>query len=1345
MRLKTYSFVCCLVIILVLSAQGKNGYSQSTSFEIIEQDARSVTYELSIDWKKPFKASLDSAEVSTLVPGAMHAAVGSRLELSEQVALPTLDIPQIEVIQSRYDEVQLVADADYAMLVEELSQPPASVHGLGTYRKQASISLVARLLHYDAASQVLRRYRALRIRLTYASAGSFVSNGIPGIATTPSKNGHLAVENSVLADGTILKVAITREGMYRIDRAFLSDAGLDPDTIDPDNVLILGNGGTALPAANSAERPVDLMQNPAFAVGGGDGVFSDNDAVIFYGKAPNGWTYDEEVERWTHYVNPFSNENYYFIKIAAEEGVRVGESSFPSFSNPQRFDQVEGRLFVDFDEFNWSKQNGSGLTWVSKPINAVGRLDILVDSLPGGFAGGEVQYRARTAIRSNPAALAYFNSPTGQIGSARAGSVGSDETDPSARISEIGFTDEVPQGQGLSLNMTLQQRANSPLAALDWLRATYQKQLIAQSGILRFSTPAETSGELEFLLSGFVNTPQVWDVTEPGQIRNLGVSSSGDGYLVRIEVAPGQSPREIIAFIEGAAARLDGAQALRINPQNLHAVQEFPDFVIIAPEPFLPYAEELAAMRRNEGLSVVVTDIAKIYNEFSGGLVDMRATRDYLRFLYDRAPTDELRLKYVLFYGDGHFNYRELGEDGVTLVNWIPPYETVDSFVPDDTFTSDDYFGLLDEEEGEWEYRNFGSPSPIGPLPTYQVDRLDIGIGRFTVQTEEEARHVLDKVKRYENPETFGSWRTRYTFIADDDLTGLSGSTNEGDLHLQNADVVAEFVKEDFPQINLKKIYASSFQREFRNGFKIPTAREEIISALEEGSLLVNYSGHGGEEGLAQEGIFTAEDAKNLSNLDRLAIFLTATCSFGWWDLDSYQSGAEELLLNPEGGAVALLTTVRLVYTSERDWELNLGLNLQLARDMFEATETGEFYRLGDILRRTKNTRVGLQGNNRKFNLLGDPTLRVGIPNATRRMEVESINGVNLDEQNGQLRALDRVSMQGRVIRQDGTLDDTFSGIAELTIFDAERQVPIENPRFINPPFYTVREDLIWRGDVQVEQGVFEANFVVPKDISYSNLPGRMSMYAYSKDEHIVGFSESFNVGGTADNPPNDALGPEISLFLNDTTFVAGGMTSPDPRLIVKLFDESGINTVGAGVGHELLLTINDNAEEAVDVGSNFRSEANSFQRGTVEWDLSDLPTGDNALSVRAWDVLNNSTTATLDFFVAEDEDLLLRNVYNYPNPTSGQTRFAFEHNQPIGTSANIEIRIYTLAGRLIRSIEVDEPLPGGVLQIPWDGRDEDADMLATGVYLYKLRVEVDRPDSGRQISEKIEKLAIIR
>ncbi|MEM8484074.1 MAG: type IX secretion system sortase PorU [Bacteroidota bacterium] len=1346
--MKKYIALLFLVAGLVLPGMVPNiAFGQQTSIVVLDEQATQTTYEIKATWMQSLKAAMDSSQSVSLTNRSAYAAVAGTFDVSEMLRLPTRAIPQVSVLASDYDEIALPLNVASDSVALALEGTPVYVSSPGTFRKAPVASLNFRLLTYDRGAGTLKRYRRLVVRVSHPQ-GNNVATGYNGTNTgfTAGRrdpivfNAHLAVTESVLAEDGVIKFPVTRDGIYRIDRTFLSEAGLNPDTIDPDRIQIFGNGGAPVPELNGDERAADLLQNPVFSRGGGDGSFDDADVVLFYGAATTGWTFNAEDEAWEHYVNPFSVQNFYFLKVGAEEGVRVEAPAFPDYPDATVFSEVTGRLFVDFDDFNWSKQNGSGLTWVSSPIDPTGRLDIVTDSLPAGFTGGDVLYQGRVAIKSNPSAFARFSNGETQLGQVRTGTVRAGQEEPSARLAETTFTETVASGGRLNLSMTLEQQPNSPEVALDWMRAFYPQTLAAQNGIVRFATPAGASGRLEFVLAGFGAPPQVWDVTNPDEITRLGVSGSGNAFRVQLEV--GTTPRELIAFAEQSAVTLDGSQITPVAAQNLHGLTDLPDFVIVTPAIFKPYADELAAMRTAGGLNVRVTLIEEIYNEFSGGLVDMRAVRDYLRFVYDKAPTDAQRLKYALFYGDGHFNFRNLGGDAIGLSNWIPPYATVDSFTPDRTYTSDDYFGLLDEEEGAWVYRGFGIPSVGGAL-TEPVDRMDIGVGRLTVQNEEEAQVLLEKIKHYENPVTYGAWRSRYTFISDDGPTGLSGTTDDKDLHLQNADVVAELVKGQFADVNVKKIYASSFDRIFRNGFKIPGAREEIINSLEEGTLLVNYSGHGGEEGLAQEGIFTAEDAKELDNYDRLAIFVTATCSFGWWDLANYQSGAEELLLNPNGGAVALLTTVRLVYTSSDINSLNVGLNRQLARDMFEADDEGRPRRLGDVLLLTKNTRVGLQGNNRKFNLLGDPTMRLGLPG--RNVAVTEINDVAVDGEQAQVRALDKINIKGEVQTLNGTIDDSFNGVVDLTVFDAERRVPIDNQQHLATPYYTVRQDLIWRGQVQANSGAFNATFVVPKDISYSNQAGRLSVYAFGDNSHALGYNENFLVGGTSANPPNDNDGPQITLFLNDTTFVSGGLTSPEPKLIVKLFDESGINTVGAGVGHEMLLVVNEDEQNAIDISSGFRSETNSFQNGVVEWDLSQQQLGSNSLSLRAWDVLNNSSSATLDYFVAADEDLVLKNVYNYPNPTAGDTKFVFEHNQPIGTSASIQIRIYTLSGRLIRSIETDEPLIGGVIQLPWNGRDEDEDRLATGVYLYKLRVEVERQDGERQVSEKIEKLAIIR
>jgi hypothetical protein len=348
---------------------------------------------------------------------------------------------------------------------------------------------------------------------------------------------------------------------------------------------------------------------------------------------------------------------------------------------------------------------------------------------------------------------------------------------------------------------------------------------------------------------------------------------------------------------------------------------------------------------------------------------------------------------------------------------------------------------------------------------------------------------------------------------------------------------------------------------------------------------------------------------------------------------------------------------------------------------------------------------------------------------------------------------MELAEIAGEVAGPDGVLDGSFNGEVDVVVFDAERRVTLPPGMAVSLPggAYRQRTDLIYRGRASVQSGRFNLRFVVPRDISFSNEAGRISAYAASTSgRHGYGFSEDLLVGGTAQNPIEDFEGPRIRLFLNDTTFVSGSMVGSRPRLIVKLEDESGINTVGAGVGHELLLTINGDERSAVDLGPFYRGELDSYQRGRVDFQLGDQPPGGHRLRVRAWDVANNSSTAELEYFVQPDERLALRHVYNYPNPTPGRTQFVFEHNQPTGATGRVQIRIYTLSGRPIRTIDGDDALPGGVfasgmVRVPWDGRDEDFDVVSSGVYLYKVRVEVDRENGERQVSEHIERLAVIR
>ncbi len=981
---------------------------------------------------------------------------------------------------------------------------------------------------------------------------------------------------------------------------------------------------------------------------------------------------------------------------------------------------------------------------MSQTIRSGSSRDILSSPALPGFLGGTVYYRARAAIASDPKATIAFESAGTVLAQRTAPWIVEEKAEkPTAVPVETFFTQTVSAGQPLSVTMRLFSQAGTqtvePQASLDWIRVFYDQDLLAENDYLRFSSDPRRSGEQLFQIRGFSTTPMVWDVTEASAISGREVIAGGGLYSYRHASLPGEAPREYVAFTEAAARTIPSEAVTAVPNQNLHGITFFPDLVIVVPSELSAAAQRLAEHRRAEGLDVMVALRNEIYNEFSGGLPDMRALRDYLKFLYDRAPDEESLLRYALLMGDGHYDFRGLSSLGQQQINWIFPYETEESLDPDASFTSDDYFGLLDDNEGEWIYTHFGAVSK---------EKVDIGVGRLPVQSLAQAEMLVDKIIGYENPDTFGPWRSNYLAVADDGPTGLDGLTDDADLHLQNVDQVAELLRIGGYPINVRKVYAESFERVFLNTFKVPEARKQINARLNSGMLVFNYSGHGGPDALAQEGIFTREDAESLNNEEKLAVFITATCSFGWWDLEDRQSGAEALLLNDNGGAVALLTTVRLVYTSGSTSSLNAGLNRALNQELFLRDGEGRPRRLGDVMRSTKNTQVGLQGNSRKFNLLGDPSMRIGIPAGAAR--VEKLNGTELDSSTGQMKALDRVDITGAITRADGSVDAGFNGTVSVTVFDAVRRVPLVKQRYMPSPYYNIREDLIWRGDVSAQDGRFTATFVVPRDISYSHNPGRIFVYAASDDRDAAGQSENFTVGGTSDNPPDDNAGPGINLFLNDTTFVSGNTVPANPELIARLFDESGINMVGAGVGHEMLLVVDGDQSDARDISSGFIAERNSFQRGEATWRLSVDEPGAHLLSVRAWDVINNSNTVEISFSIANDEVLSVSNVYNYPNPMNRETRFIFEHNQPSGTPARVQLRIYTLNGRPIRTIDTEEALPegiltGGTVQIHWDGRDDDFDRLATGIYLYRLRVEAEQSDGSTQVSEHIEKLAVIR
>ena len=1285
---------------------------------VVEETPGAVTYEVTARWDRPISdvTSAQSADglAASLVGG--QATASALVELGSRVP-PRVEVVSVDAEEARIDGAERVAEA--------FAGPLAEVVSVGTRRRQLVGSLRIRLVRVEGDRVSRVRRATVRVQRTTPVAGFAMKASGGG-------SSHLAVTRSALAEGQWFKLPVRESGVYRVTRELISELGLDPATVDPARVAAYHNGGAPLPEVTSTPRPADLVETRSLVIGGGDGSFGENDAVILYAEGPRTWTWDpgsefrDDDDRWAHVTNPFTFESYVFLRVDAAAPARVEGATFPNWTDAAPLATVTGRLVAERELVNLEREDsGSGLQWLGEEITRASTGVTVLDTVVANRVG-PVRYLAQVAGRAERGMTIALEQGAQTLASVRTSSVvlGS----PTAPIANLRTAEATASPQSsLAVRVTAPGALSTVTAWLDWVEATFERAPRATNGVVQFPTPGGRPGRFEVALEGFSAAPEVWDVTDSGDVRRLGVQPQGGTYRVQVE-ADTNGAREVVAFDPGAPLRTFSG-GTRVENQNLHGITDFPDYVIVTAPEFAPAAEDLAAHRQADGLQPLVVHVDEILNEFGGGTADMRAIRDYMKFLYDRAP-DEARLpKHLLLFGDGHYDFRGI-KNGPP--NFVPTYQTEEMLWRVRSYTSDDYFALLDDDEGEWRWPGDSNDS---------FERVDLGVGRLPFRTPEDAEMMVDKIIRYEDPQTYGDWRTRMTFLADDQYPSVD---TDSDLHVQNTEAVATRVTSESPEMTVQKIYLPSYPEvNGATGRRRPDATDASRRALNEGTLVWNYMGHGGPKGLADEQLFTRSVVDNLTNEDRLSIFVTATCSFGKFDIVDAQSLAEETLLYENGGGIAMFTTTRVVYTNTSVSTLNLGLNIELTRDMLARGKDGRPRRLGDILADTKNSDIGAQGNNRKFSLLGDPGMRIGLPERTVR--ITHVNGEPLPAGTApRLRAFDTARVQGEVLGRDGAPDPTFEGAVSLNVFDAKRRVQLPI-REHTSGFYEVQTDPIYAGRASVRGGRFDATFLVPQDVSYSGEPARISVYALGDGTDGLGQTQEAIVAEDAGTRPNDAVGPRIRLFLDDSTFVSGGITRPDPVLIARLRDESGINTVGAGVGHELLLTIDGDPTQAVDLGRYYEGDLDTYQSGTVRFPLADLEPGRHTLTLTAWDGANNASVETLDFVVAEGTDLVVENAYPYPNPTPGRSTFFFEHNQPPGTDARVQLRIYSLAGRAVRTMEHDGPLTGGMVRVEWDGLDDDLDPLASGIYLYRLRVEVDGEDGARRVAERRDKLAVIR
>ena len=1100
--------------------------------------------------------------------------------------------------------------------------------------------------------------------------------------------------NSVLNSGDWYKIAVVADGVYKLDYTMLKNLGVDIDNVNPNDFKLYGNGGKMLPALNSDYRPDDLVQNAVEIVGATDNSFDPQDYVVFYGQSPHSWSYNSSLDFFEHENHLYSDSTFYFITFS-------NTSQTPKRINQQSSLPSSNTTVSSFNEYNFNDKDAlnlikSGSTWYGDVFDVTTSYNY-VFNFPHIEMSNPVKIKTSVAGRAGTASsfLLSVNSNSTVI--------------PCSAVSMTSYTGKYawpssgnfsvnPIGDIINVQLTYNKPTSDSRGWLDEIEINARRNLVMTGSQLFFRDIQSVGvGNVSaFNLTNASAVYKVWDITDPYNISDQSFNMSGTTLSYNIST---DTLKTFVAFTTSYKTEI--SLIGKVENQNLHAIQSA-DMVIVSHPEFLTQSVQLANFHGEEGLSVIIVTPQQIYNEFSSGSQDIVAVRDFLRMLYDRATLPQNAPKYLLLFGDGSYDNKNRIAGNT---NFIPTYQTPNSVDVIGSLVSDDYYGLLDLNEGTWAGTEF----------------VDIGIGRLPVKNQEEANNVVNKILNYNIPSTMKDWRNRITYIGDDE---------DNNTHMNQSNQLSGIVESNYKDYNPDKVFFDAFQQvSTPGGSRYPDVNKKINEAVNEGALIVNYTGHGGEAGWAHERVLRVGDIDNWEN-SNYPLFVTATCEFSRFDDPLRTSAGELVLLKPNGG-IGLLTTVRLVFSSP-----NFVLNQTFFNEVFQQNN-GEYPTIGEVFMNTKNQNAS-DRNNRNFTLLGDPALKLAYP---QHNVVTTMIDSNMVSAADTLKALQKVTINGEVRDENGQKLNNFNGVIYPTVFDKFKSITtLSNDN--NVPFnFDLQTSKLFKGKVSVTNGDFSYTFVVPKDIAYNYGQGKFSYYAENQAEDANGYHDNFYIGGTSDNYAEDNVGPEIELFMNDENFVFGGMTDENPILLANIYDLHGINMVGNGIGHDIIAILDEETENSFILNDYYEADLNSYQRGKVYFPFEDLEEGRHTLTVKVWDVYNNSSEARIEFVVVKSRDLVLDKVYNYPNPFTTYTEFWFEHNQP-GKPMYAQVQIFTVSGKLVKTLDKHILNEGyHSTSITWDGLDEYGDKIGRGVYVYRLKVRA----ANYSVAEKYEKLVILQ
>ncbi len=1137
-------------------------------------------------------------------------------------------------------------------------------------------------------------------------------------------NTSKVISNSALSSGEWYRFYVDETGVFRLSKSFLQRLGVNVNSVDPRNIKLYGHGGRMIPYSNSVAYPFDVPENAIKFVGEEDGVFNNEDYILFYAQGPKAYNAESNTN-----INCYTDKTYYYINVSSGLGKRIQQFIQPSGTVDLVINTFEDYKFHEIDEHNIAFL---GRRWFGDKFD-VDNNKVFEFDFPDLVTSEPINLRVYTAAASTTLSTIEVTVNGAPVSTLNM----SGSTSPNL-ASQASFNSNVNVSSSkIEVGLNFDNQGNpSTQAYLDYISIEATRSLNFSDKQFQFknSEVASISGIGQYNITNTSQVSEIWDITDIYNVSNY-INSDGASSLSFTSALGSLKTFVAVTPLDYFEPKIDSKTT--INNQNIkgsvfqnsQGVFQDVDYIIVAPNNMYNEAERLANINRTQNnLNVKVFGLDEIYNEFSSGNQDIGAIRNLIKYVYDNASTPENRIKYVCLFGDGSFDYKDRIPNNTNIV---PSWHSYNSFNLTSSFISDDFYGMMDTNEG-----------------TMVVsDRLDIAVGRILADTPQRAKEMVDKIESYYVKEAFGSWRNNFVVISDDPDNDIPVGLQE------TTDQIGNRVTQEKPFINVIKIHSDAFQQETSaGGDRYPDVTSEIADAIDNGALVVNYFGHGGEEGLAAERILLKPDINSFRNFCRLNCFVTVTCEFTKFDNPLRETAGEFTFWNKQAGAVGLITTTRQVFVT-----FGINFNREFGQYLFSYSDNDiyedyEYPSMAEALRLTKNDPLISNNSQRRLVFfIGDPAMKLAFPKPNIRLT--EINDVPIAQATDTLKALSYVKLAGEVVDVSGNLIPNYTGTLSTTIYDKSinRQTlandGVQNGgQTVRLNFETLGE-IIFRGQASVKDGQFEFDFVVPKDIGIPVGFGKVSFYSKNTASFQDQSGASVNtvrIGGVNENAVADDIGPVITLYMNDENFVSGGITNESPTLLAKMEDANGINTA-SGIGHDIVAIIDGDETNPVILNDYYQTEVDDYQKGVVSYPFRDLEPGLHTLTLKAWDVYNNSSTSEIQFVVFDkDQDLVINNVLNYPNPFVNYTEFWFNHNS--SEPLDVSIQIFTVSGKLVRTI--NGQTTGGIKttsslsrDIVWDGRDDFGDKIGKGVYIYKLTVHSNLLNKK---VEKIEKLVIL-